>query len=151
MGNTDAFTLMKDDHDRFRRWFREYEGLEHDAYEAKAGLAETIFNLLNAHETMEEEIFYPAIRAHATEEGVESVLEGYEEHHVAEMKSLDVKDERHGAKFKVFVENVEHHIDEEEEELFPEARKALGDRAGEIGEAMARRREELLKEAAGAR
>ncbi len=156
MAQRDAFTLLKSDHDMFRKMFKEYEGLGDRAFKSKLDLATTIFAELAAHELIEEEIFYPAIRRNATKEGIEIVLEGYEEHHVAdliveELKVLDVEDETYDAKFKVLTENVEHHIDEEEEELFPEARKALGDRAAEIGEQMAARKEELMAQGAAAR
>lgn len=151
MAKTDAFTVIKDDHDRFRTMFREYEAKGDTAYKGKLDLATRIFAELAAHETMEEEIFYPAVRENATKEGVEIVLEGYEEHHVAnllidELKALDTEDESYDAKFKVLTENVEHHIDEEEEELFPEAKKALGDRAVEIGEKMLARKTTALEE-----
>ena len=149
MAKQDAFTLIKEDHDRFREMFSDYDDLPDDDYRAKLDLALRLYEALAAHGTMEEEIFYPAIREHASEHGVEMLLERYEEHHVAdeviaELKELDIEDETYDAKFKVLRENVEHHLDEEEEELFPEARKALGDNATEIGEKMRARRDELL-------
>ena len=120
---------------------KEYEGLGDKAYKTKHTLAERFYAELAVHEEMEERIFYPAVRENATKEGIADVLEGYEEHHVAdlivsELKATNIEDETYDAKFEVLRENVEHHIDEEEEELFPEARKALGDRAAEIGEKM---------------
>jgi iron-sulfur cluster repair protein YtfE (RIC family) len=152
MAKIDAFALLKQDHDKVKALFKEYEDKGDRAYKGKLEIAETIFQELAVHETIEEEIFYPAIRENASKEGVEIVLEGYEEHHVAdviieELKALDIEDETYDAKFKVLRENIEHHIEEEETEMFPEARKALGDRAAEIGERMQTRKEQLVQAA----
>ncbi|MEO8457232.1 MAG: hemerythrin domain-containing protein [Chloroflexota bacterium] len=149
----DAFTLIEQDHERFRKLFKDYEAKGDRAYKGKLEIAQTIYKELAIHETMEEEIFYPAIREHADKEGVDLVLEGFQEHHVAdlivdELRELDIEDETYDAKFKVLQENTEHHLDEEEEELFPKAKKALGDRAVEIGEQMAALKEKLLAEGA---
>jgi iron-sulfur cluster repair protein YtfE (RIC family) len=150
-----AFTLIKGDHDRFRKLFKEYEEAGDRAFKTKLGIAETLFAELNAHEIMEEEIFYPALQERASKKGVELVLEGYEEHHVAdliveELKVLDVEDETYDAKFKVLQENIEHHMEEEEENMFPEAKKVLIDEAEELGEAMDTRKAEVLKQTAAA-
>src|SRR4051812_9887665 len=122
----DAFTLLKADHDKVKKMFKEYEGKGDRAHKGKLELAQTIFHELGIHEQIEEEIFYPAIREHASKEGVEIVLEGYEEHHVAdvlieELKALDIEDEHYDAKMTVLKENIEHHIEEEEGDMFKEA------------------------------
>ncbi len=145
----DAFSLLKTDHDAVKKMFKEYEGLGDHANKAKLELSTRIFDELAVHEQIEEEIFYPAIRESATKGGVELVLEAYEEHHVADMiieelKALSPEDEQYDAKMTVLQENIEHHIGEEEEELFPEARRALGEVAEEIGEQMAQRKQELI-------
>lgn len=150
-----ALTLIKGDHDRFRKLFKEYEEAGDRAFKTKLGITETLFAELNAHEIMEEEIFYPALKERASKKGVELVLEGYEEHHVAdliveELKVLDVEDETYDAKFKVLQENIEHHMEEEEENMFPEAKKVLADEAEELGEAMDARKAEVLKQTAAA-
>jgi iron-sulfur cluster repair protein YtfE (RIC family) len=155
MAQKDAFQLLKADHDEVKKMFKEFEQAGDQAYKTKQRIAEQIFEELSVHETIEEEIFYPAVRENASKEGVEIVLEGYEEHHVADMiieelKAMDVEEENYDAKFKVLQENIEHHIQEEEESMFPEARKALGDSAVGIGEQMQMRKEELLQQA-GAR
>jgi iron-sulfur cluster repair protein YtfE (RIC family) len=151
----DAFKLLKRDHDEVKKMFKNYEDAGDSAYKTKHQIAEQIFQELDVHETIEEEIFYPAVRENASKEGVEIVLESYEEHHVAdllieELQSMDIEDERYDAKFKVLQENIEHHIQEEEAEMFPEAKKALGDTAEDIGERMEARKNELLQRA-GAR
>ncbi len=141
MPKMDAFTVIKEDHARFRKMFKEYDGEGDRAFKTKQKIAERLFAELAIHEEMEERIFYPAVREHASKKGIDMVLEGYEEHHVAdlivsELKATEIEDETYDAKFKVLRENVEHHLDEEEEELFPAARNALGDTAVEIGEQM---------------
>jgi hemerythrin superfamily protein len=83
---------------------------------------------LASHARAEEKVFYKAI---VDKESVhESVLEGYEEHHVADLILRELKSNKHGterwmAKLSVLKENVEHHIEEEEEEIFPAARSAI--------------------------
>jgi len=146
----DAFDFIKQDHDRFREMFKEFGNAGDRAYKTKLDIANALFDELAAHETMEEEMLYPAIREDASRDGKEMILEGFEEHHVAdeiieELKELDPEAENYDAKFKVLQENVEHHLEEEELELFPEARKVLGDRAEEIGEKLEARKKELMK------
>jgi iron-sulfur cluster repair protein YtfE (RIC family) len=156
MPKMDAFSLLKKDHDEVKKMFKEYEAKGDKAYKSKLELATKIYEELAIHETIEEEIFYPAVREHATKKGVDIVLEGYQEHHVAdllidELKALDIEDETYDPKFKVLQENIEHHIEEEEGEMFPMAKKAVGDMAEDLGEQMAARKEELMAEGAPAR
>jgi hemerythrin-like domain-containing protein len=92
------------------------------------------------HELIEEKILYPALKPHA--EARDVVLEGYQEHHVAdllvkELHQLATDDEKWGAKFKVLKESIEHHIEEEEEEMFRTARAVLSrDELHELGARM---------------
>lgn len=124
----DALELMKDDHDKIKKLFD--EALENDDASARAGLLHQIRNELMAHERMEEEIFYPALRS-GGEKAREIVLEGYEEHHLIDVildELLEVPEEAEQwkAKLKVLKENLEHHIEEEEGEMFRRAKEALG-------------------------
>jgi hemerythrin-like domain-containing protein len=146
----DAIKLLKDDHKKVKSLFREYEGAGDRAYQTKARIAEQVFAELEVHSKIEEEIFYPAVQAKGSKDGKEVVLEGYEEHHVVdvlinELKALDPQDDRFDAKFKVLTENVEHHIEEEESEMLPDAAKKLGDDVDRLAEQMARRKEELMQ------
>jgi hemerythrin-like domain-containing protein len=148
----DPFKLLKQDHDKVKGLFREYEEAGDHAYRTKERIAGRVFEELAIHEQIEEEIFYPAVRDGASQGGVEIVLEGYEEHHVVdfligELKAIGVKDETHDAKFKVLTENVEHHIEEEEGEMFAEARRALGDAVDEVGERMMELKKSLTSSA----
>jgi iron-sulfur cluster repair protein YtfE (RIC family) len=124
----DAITLLKDDHRRFTKMLEEGEETTERAVKTRKELLERLAADLKAHEKIEEEIFYPALKKY--EKAKEIVLEGYEEHHVAdlileELQKTDVTDERWGAKFSVLKENLEHHIEEEEEDMFKKARAVL--------------------------
>ena len=146
----DAIKLLKDDHKKVKELFREYEAAGDRAHQTKKRIAEQVFLELEVHSAIEEEIFYPAVRETAGKEGKELVAEGFEEHHVVdvlieELKGLNPEDEAYDAKFKVLTENVEHHIEEEESEMLPDAAKKLGDDVDRLAEQMARRKEELMQ------
>ena len=129
----DALELLTADHNRVRGLFARFQAAEgkNDAQAAK--LAAMIFQELEIHTKIEEEIFYPMITK-LNDEIHELVTEGLEEHHVcdelmAEARGLTPSDEHWAAKIKVLIENVEHHAGEEEEEMFPMVRKAMKDDA----------------------
>lgn len=139
----DALSLLKDDHRQIRKLLAEGEETTERAHVRRGEIFAQLAEVLMVHERREEEVLYPALQAHP--KAKEIVLEGYEEHHVAdvvleELASTDVSDERWGAKFKVLKENLEHHIEEEEDEMFKKARQvfaqeelvALGERMAEI-------------------
>lgn len=145
----DAIKMLKDDHSKVKGLIREYADAGDDAYKAKQEIADQVFAELEVHTTLEEEIFYPAVKAKTDDAGRFHVAEGMEEHHVvkiliAELRALTPEDEAFGAKFKVLSENVSHHIKEEEDELLPDAKKKLGHDGIEVlGEQMDSRRQEL--------
>lgn len=146
-----AVKMLKDDHKKVKGLFREYEGAGERAHQTKGKIAEQVFMELEVHSKLEEEIFYPAVQAKGTKDLKEVVNEGIEEHHVvdvliAELKALDPSDERFDAKFKVLTENVEHHIEEEEGEMLPDAEKKLGNEVDRLGELMAQRKQELIQQ-----
>jgi len=145
----DALALLTADHNRVRGLFARFqEAVEADDTAQLATLAETILTELEVHTTIEEEIFYPEISG-ASDEIRDVVTEGVEEHHVVkvlaeEIKQLAPGDEVWVAKCKVLIENVEHHAEEEETELFPAVRKAMpGDALVELGERMEQRKASL--------
>ena len=124
----DAIDLLKTDHDKVKRLLTELDATTERGVKTRSELFATIKGELTLHEIVEEEIFYPELKAHPRAEDV--VLEGYEEHHVVdllmgELESLDVSDETWGAKATVMKENIEHHIDEEEGEMFEQARRVF--------------------------
>jgi hemerythrin-like domain-containing protein len=124
----DAIALLKADHDKVKRLLNELESTTERGVKTRAELFATIKGELTLHEIVEEEIFYPELKAHPKAQDV--VLEGYEEHHVVdllmgELEGLDVSDETWGAKASVMKENIEHHIEEEEGEMFRQARQVF--------------------------
>ena len=143
-----AVEMLKHDHEKVKALFQQYEAAGHRAHRKKQGLAEEVFAELVVHTTLEEELFYPAMKRQTDQDGKDLVVEAVEEHHVVttlmdELKGLDPTDERYDAKFKVLMENVEHHIEEEEGEMFPEAEEVLGERLERIGQQMHQRKEQL--------
>ena len=124
-GAPDALELLEADHRHFETLLREGEETTERARTRRTELLRTLAADLNQHELMEEQVLYPALKAHAQAKDI--VLEGYQEHHVADMilKELErvaTDDEHWGAKFKVLKENIEHHIEEEEGKMFRTAR-----------------------------
>ena len=102
---------------------------------------------LTLHTKIEEEIFYPALREVPSKKAEEMVLEAYEEHHVvklvlAELPKVDPEDERFEAKMSVLEELVEHHVEEEEDEMFTLADKIDDDELESLGERMAQEAEQ---------
>jgi hemerythrin-like domain-containing protein len=143
----DPVKLLKDDHKKVKDLFRQFEKARSD--DRKKQIAEEVFHELEVHAAIEEEIFYPAARAKMDKDGKAVVDEGFEEHHVVkmligELQALPRVNEQYEAKFKVLTENVEHHIEEEEKEMLPDAKKALGDDVDMIGTQMEARKDELM-------
>jgi len=145
--STDAIVLLKDEHKTIRREFREYERTTDTESARRGEVARRIIELLTAHTYIENEVMYPRVRAllPALER---DVLQSYEEHHVAdlllsEIDGMEPYEERFDAKMWVLIENVRHHMDEEEREWFPQVREALGRTAlQEIGKELLRARED---------
>lgn len=125
-----AITLLKDDHDRVKKMLAEGEETTDRAEKTRTELFATLKEEMLIHERIEEEIFYPSLKEHPKAEDI--VLEGFEEHHVVdeimgELETTDVTDEQWSPKFKVMKENIEHHIEEEEGEMFKIARQVFSD------------------------
>lgn len=123
----DAFSLLKADHQKVAALF---EQLESAGGQSKLRVFEQIKTELELHTQIEEKIFYPALEE--PEETHDLTLEAYEEHDVVkkllrELSRARTANEEWEAKAKVLQENVEHHVEEEENELFPKAEAALGD------------------------
>jgi hemerythrin-like domain-containing protein len=146
----DAIALLKKDHDKVKELLNELETTTERGVKIRQELFATIKGELTVHEAIEEEIFYPALKAHPKAKDL--VLEAYEEHHVvdtvmAELEGLDVTDETWGAKATVMKENVEHHIEEEETEMFKQARQVFDRQELEdLGARMAQRKASAQRE-----
>lgn len=137
----DAITLLKDDHRSVERLFKRFEKAGERAYVEKRRIVDEIIEELSVHAAIEEQLFYPAARA--TVPGTEDIaLESLEEHHVvkwllSELADMDADAERFVAKTTVLIENVRHHVEEEEGEFFPKVREALGrNDLNDLGDAM---------------
>ena len=138
----DAIQLLKADHDEVRSLFEQFR----QAHEAEDSarmkeLQKQIFSELETHTRIEEDIFYPAVRDADEEELGETVDEGVQEHHVVKVLMREIEDvsgdETFESKMTVLIENVEHHAEEEEQEMFPELRTKMGEpRLQELGAEM---------------
>ena len=137
----DAIVLLKEDHKAMRKLFRQFENAGDGATATKDRVARQIIEELTVHTYLENECMYPEVRA-LLPEVEDDVLESYEEHHVAdllcfELFAMNASDERFVPKMSVLIENVEHHMEEEEQEWFPTVREGLGRKQlGELGDRM---------------
>jgi hypothetical protein len=141
-----AIDLLKADHDKVKELFEQFEDAENSR--TKKQIVKKALEELNIHATLEEEIFYPAVRNEIDdEEGI--MNEADEEHHVAkvliaELEDMKGSEDHYDAKFTVLAENVRHHIKEEEGEMFPKAKETDVD-FDVLGEKMFRRKQALKK------
>jgi len=147
----DAISLLVGDHNRLRGLFTRFKSAEEkDDSETMKTLASKIFEQLEVHTKIEEQIFYPAVKD-AGEEVSDLVDEGLEEHHVVDTLMGEAKSETEAgsdqwvAKLKVLIENVEHHAGEEEEDMFPPLRAKMASQLEEMAPKL-----EALKKKLGA-
>jgi hemerythrin-like domain-containing protein len=128
--STDAIVLLKNDHKEIRSVFAQFEKAGENAHSTKGKLVDKMIELLTVHTYIENEVMYPRVRD-LLPDVEDDVLESYEEHHVAdvlvmELAAMKPDSERFTAKTTVLIENVTHHMDEEEQEWFPKVREGLG-------------------------
>ena len=139
--STDAIVILKNDHQEIRKLFKRFQHAGDNALKTKQSLADRILEALTVHTYIENEAMYPETRE-LLPDLEDDVLESYEEHHVAdvlcmELAAMTPSDERFDAKMTVLMENVSHHMDEEEQDWFPKVRAGLGrKKLSEIGERM---------------
>lgn len=145
----DALALLTADHNRVRGLFERFDkAKDADDVATLASVAATIFEELDVHTTVEEERFYPAVHDLSDEIG-EVVDEGVEEHHVVkvlieEIRALEPSSDEWQAKMTVLIENVKHHAEEEENEMFPKIRSASNaDTLTTLGEQLEAKKAEL--------
>ena len=142
-----ALTLLRSDHKEVKKMLSDLEDTTERAEKTRTEGLASLKHELTIHETIEEEIFYPALKEH--EKTKDLTLEAYEEHHVvdtimAELEGVQPSDETWMAKFAVMKENLEHHITEEEDELFPKTEQVLdNDELEQLGDRMQTRKEQL--------
>jgi iron-sulfur cluster repair protein YtfE (RIC family) len=143
----DAIALLIEDHETVKSMFEQYEGLGDRAFVTKKKLATEICTELTKHATAEEEIFYPAARAAGNKDQDDLIDEGLVEHAsakdlIAQIMEMASDEDLFDAKVKVLSELIEHHVKEEEGEMFPKARKDGLDLV-ELGRRIAARKAEL--------
>jgi hypothetical protein len=144
----DALKLLKADHDDVKALLKKLDETTERADKTRTEGFAKLKTMLQAHEAIEEEILYPALKEFAKTRDI--AFEAYEEHHVVDMilgelEATPVDDEEWTAKFTVMKENLEHHIEEEEGEMFKQARQVMDEsELEELGTRMAARKEQLL-------
>ncbi|HEU4930488.1 MAG TPA: hemerythrin domain-containing protein [Pyrinomonadaceae bacterium] len=124
----DVFALLKADHEKVAEMMEKIEDTTERAVKARTETFTKLKTELDLHAMIEEKVFYPVLEE--ADETRDITLEAYEEHRLVkqlltELESEPNDTEEWTAKFTVLKENVEHHVEEEEDEMFPKARKAL--------------------------
>lgn len=142
----DATRLLAQDHREVEAMFEKFEGLGERAMVGKKNLAGEICQALTVHTQLEEELFYPAVRE-CGKEFEDLIDEAVVEHAsakelIAQIEDMDAEDDLFDAKVKVLSEQIQHHVQEEEKELFPKVRKADLD-LEVLGEQLQERKEQL--------
>ncbi|HEX7899267.1 MAG TPA: hemerythrin domain-containing protein [Planctomycetota bacterium] len=141
-----ATALLREDHREVKQMFSAYEKTEVES--EKAELFEQVKSALTTHAQIEEEIFYPALLGVEDEECQELLMEAQEEHKIVktlleELSGLDPSAEQFDAKVKVLGENVEHHAEEEEKEMFPFFEQLPKEQQDEVSKMLQERKEDL--------
>ena len=152
----DAIEILTEDHKTVQQLFKAFEKMrkEDDAEDEKGEIVKEACQALTIHAEIEEDIFYPAARDALGEEGSDLLDEAEVEHATArdlieQLEEMQPGDELYDAKFTVLGEYINHHIREEQEELFPKIRKTDLD-LGELGSELSERKQELMAELEGA-
>jgi len=151
-GDRNAIDLLTQDHKRVQKLFKDFEKVDRTDEDAVRELVETACLELQIHSMLEEEIFYPAVRARAAGQEQEDLLNRAEVEHetvdelIAKLHALEPDDAMYSAYFAVLAEYVKHHIKQEEQALFPAVQDMSALDLDQIGEDMRLRREELFAE-----
>jgi len=149
-GGADAIAMLKQDHRKVAQLFKQFETLgdADDAVEEKASIVKQICTELKVHAQLEEEIFYPAAREAIDEE---DLIDDAEAEHadakelITQLESLQPDDDDYDEKVKLLNEEIDHHVDEEEGEIFPKVAEARVD-TKILGQRMKKRKAELMSE-----
>jgi len=141
-----AISLLMKDHKTVKALFEQYEGLSDRSFATKKKLADQICHELTVHTQIEEEIFYPAVRRpiHDGDLMDEAVVEhASAKELIAQILAMDPTEDLYDAKVTVLSEQIEHHVKEEEGDMFPKVRKTAVD-LDALGDEMAARKEQLM-------
>lgn len=151
---SDAIELLMEDHKRVQKLFKDFEKIEREDEESIRDVVETAIAELQVHSMLEEELFYPAVRAQIDDDEGEDLLNEAEVEHeavdelIAKLQELEAGDAMYSAYFTVLTEYVKHHVKEEEKELFPRVKKLTELDLEQLGRDMQKRREDLQSEMA---
>jgi len=142
-----AIELLKSDHERVQSLFEDFETA---GGEDKQILADRIMRELEVHAAIEEEVFYPALEAKADKHGKDLVAEALHEHKgvkeaIKELQDMPPDGEAFESKFHEMMQDIQHHVGEEEGQMFSAAEEALGDTLEELGIEMQKRKQELME------
>ena len=143
----DAIKLLTEDHNKVKKLFKEFKKLaEKKDEEGKEELAGQICRELTVHAQLEEEIFYPAVRAAIEDDDL--MNEALVEHTsakelIAQIQSMKASDPMYDAVVTVLGEYINHHVEEEQNEMFPKAQKSDMD-LEELGVEIAERKKALM-------
>ena len=144
--SSDAIAILTADHEKVKKLFKQFESLHEDGDEAEAQeVARKICDELTIHATVEEEIFYPEVRSAIDED---DLMDEAEVEHatakdlIAQIESMTASDDKYAAKVCVLSEYINHHVREEQSEIFPKAKKAGLD-LGALGEKILQRKQDL--------
>ena len=145
--SNDALSLLAEDHKRVQKLFKQFEKMDREDADAMRELVEQACTELEMHAALEEELFYPALREALDEEHGETLAEAQVEHDtakqlIAQLRDLRPGDEMYSATFTVLGEYVMHHVEEEESEIFKQAKKAKID-LDSLGAQLESRRSEM--------
>ncbi len=149
----DPIELLKADHKKVDKMFKDFEKMKEKDREGALELVDRILGELTVHAQIEEEIFYPTMREAGDEKLIELLDEAEVEHASAkdlieQISSMSPEEDLYDAKVKVLGEYVRHHVKEEEDEIFPKAKKTDFDME-ELGTMLAQRKRELMQEMGG--
>jgi len=146
----DPIQMLTEDHEKVKGLFRQYEQATDP--QQKQQIAQTVFSELQVHSVLEKELFYPAVAQQGDAEEKALVDHSYHDHAVVEqlidqLKAMSVTDPQYDATFLELRGNVLEHAQEEEEQMFPDARTELGDALAALGDQMQARKQALLASA----
>jgi len=151
MASTNPVQMLKDDHEKVRTLFRQFESADGDK---RQQIADQLFMELEVHTSIEEEIFYPAMRSAGDAQDKEEVAHAYEEHAGAkqlmqQLRGMPASDQQFMTMWQQLRKDVEHHAHEEETEMLPKAEQELGGQMDRLGQEMMARKEQLMGQMQG--